>query len=108
MPKPVIDRVEVVRGASSSLFGSYAMGSVVNIVTAAPNKNEGNVETLYGQNNRFQGNFDYGYVVNDGGIQLQRQLLRHQRVLPGSEKPDRAGQRTVGRTDFKMSRGRRI
>jgi len=33
VPKPVIDRVEIVRGASSSLFGSYAMGGVVNIVT---------------------------------------------------------------------------
>ena len=65
VPKPVIDRVEVVRGASSSLFGSYAMGGVVNIVTAAPNKSEGGVEALYGQNNRFQGNFNYGYVVNE-------------------------------------------
>jgi outer membrane cobalamin receptor len=65
VPKPVIDRVEVVRGASSSLFGSYAMGGVVNIVTAAPSKTEGVAEGLYGQNNRFQGNLNYGYVLNE-------------------------------------------
>jgi outer membrane receptor protein involved in Fe transport len=65
VPKPVIDRVEVVRGASSSLFGSYAMGGVVNIVTAAASKTEGSTEALYGQNNRFQGNFNYGYVLNE-------------------------------------------
>jgi outer membrane receptor protein involved in Fe transport len=65
VPKPVIERVEVVRGASSSLFGSYAMGGVVNIVTAAPSKSEGSAEALYGQNNRFQGNFNYGYVANE-------------------------------------------
>jgi outer membrane receptor protein involved in Fe transport len=65
VPKPVIDRVEVVRGASSNLFGSYAMGGVVNIVTAAPSKTEGVAEALYGQNNRFQGNFNYGYVANE-------------------------------------------
>ena len=61
----MIERVEIVRGASSSLFGSYAMGGVVNIVTTPPNKSEGSGETLYGQNNRFQGNANYGHVVND-------------------------------------------
>jgi outer membrane receptor protein involved in Fe transport len=41
------------------------MGGVVNIVTTVPNKSEGGAETLYGQNNRFQGNFNYGHVVSD-------------------------------------------
>lgn len=32
-PKETIEHVEVVRGASSSLFGSFAMGGVVDVVT---------------------------------------------------------------------------
>jgi outer membrane receptor protein involved in Fe transport len=36
VPKEDVDRVEVVRGASSSLFGSYAMGGVVHLVTRRP------------------------------------------------------------------------
>jgi len=31
-----IERVEVVRGASASLWGNYAMGGVVNIITRKP------------------------------------------------------------------------
>jgi len=33
-----IERVEVVRGASASLWGNYAMGGVINIVTRVPGK----------------------------------------------------------------------
>jgi len=33
-----IERIEVVRGASSALYGSYGMGGVINIVTKAPKK----------------------------------------------------------------------
>ena len=31
-----IERIEVVRGASSALYGSYGMGGVINIITRAP------------------------------------------------------------------------
>lgn len=33
VPKQNIERIEIVRGASSSLFGAYAMGGVINIIT---------------------------------------------------------------------------
>lgn len=33
-----IDRVEIVRGASSALYGSDAMGGVINIITKKPEK----------------------------------------------------------------------
>lgn len=38
IPVGVVDRVEVVRGASSSLYGSGAMGGVINILTKGPEK----------------------------------------------------------------------
>src|SRR5690606_35039183 len=36
IPLEQADRVEVVEGASSSLYGNYALGGVVNIVSASP------------------------------------------------------------------------
>ena len=36
VPLPFIDRVEVVKGAFSSLYGSTAMGGVVNVITRRP------------------------------------------------------------------------
>lgn len=41
VPMETIERVEVVRGASASMWGNYAMGGVVNIITRKPgDKNE--------------------------------------------------------------------
>ena len=36
VPLEAADRVEVVEGATSSLYGNYAMGGVINILDAAP------------------------------------------------------------------------
>jgi iron complex outermembrane receptor protein len=36
LPPSEIDRVEIVKGASSALYGSYAMGGVVNVITKDP------------------------------------------------------------------------
>src|SRR5262249_1099801 len=38
VPLESADRIEVVEGASSSLYGNYAMGGVINIVTARPER----------------------------------------------------------------------
>jgi len=34
-----VDRIEIVKGASSALYGSQAMGAVINIITKTSNKN---------------------------------------------------------------------
>ncbi len=39
IPTNMIDRVEVVRGGGSALFGSSAIGGVVNIITKEPTRN---------------------------------------------------------------------
>jgi outer membrane cobalamin receptor len=36
VPKHFVERIEVVRGSSANLFGSQAMGGVVNIVSRSP------------------------------------------------------------------------
>jgi iron complex outermembrane recepter protein len=43
-----IERVEVVKGPFSSLYGGYAMGGVVNVITKLPEKREFTVKEGYG------------------------------------------------------------
>ncbi len=43
-----VERIEVVRGPFSSLYGGYAMGGVVNIITKMPEKREIILKTGYG------------------------------------------------------------
>lgn len=43
-----VERVEIVKGPSSSLYGGYAMGGVVNIITKRPEKREFTFKTGYG------------------------------------------------------------
>ena len=47
-----IERIEIVKGAASALYGSSAIGGVVNIITKEPSKPlEVNVNGYYGSNN---------------------------------------------------------
>ena len=40
IPSNMIDRIEIVRGGGSSLYGSSAIGGIVNVITKIP-KNDG-------------------------------------------------------------------
>ena len=46
-----IERIEIVRGPSSSLYGSDAMGGVINIITKVPEKAGGTVGVVTGTRN---------------------------------------------------------
>jgi iron complex outermembrane recepter protein len=48
LPMESAERIEVVNGASSSLYGSYAMGGVLNVVTRPPERRMLGVKTQYG------------------------------------------------------------
>ena len=54
-----VERIEIIRGASSSLYGGYAMGGVVNIITKMPEKREFTFKTGYGSS------FDRGNAMDD-------------------------------------------
>jgi len=54
-----LERVEVVKGPFSSLYGGYAMGGVVNFITKMPEKREILVKTGYGTS------FDRGDAMDD-------------------------------------------
>jgi outer membrane receptor protein involved in Fe transport len=51
IPVEGAERIEVVDSASSSLYGTYAMGGVINIVTATPQRRNLEMKTQYGSMN---------------------------------------------------------
>lgn len=48
LPVEMIERIEVVRGGGSALFGSTAIGGVVNIITKEPSRNTFSLTQNYG------------------------------------------------------------
>ncbi|OIQ21314.1 MAG: TonB-dependent receptor [Flavobacterium sp. MedPE-SWcel] len=38
IPNSMVERIEVVKGPASSLYGSEAMGGIINVITKSPNK----------------------------------------------------------------------
>lgn len=47
LPVNMIERIEVVRGGGSSLYGSSAIGGTVNVITKIPKKNAFEINTTY-------------------------------------------------------------
>jgi outer membrane cobalamin receptor len=48
VPRAAVDRIELVRGGSSDLYGSDALSGVINVITRPPTQRVINVETGYG------------------------------------------------------------
>lgn len=76
LPVNMIDRIEVVRGGGSSLYGTSAIGGTVNVLTKIPKKNSYELNTNYqsinGTANDFQllGNTTYINKNKNAGISL--------------------------------------
>jgi outer membrane receptor protein involved in Fe transport len=51
VPLESVDRIEIVDGPSSSLYGNYAIGGVINIVSAPPTRRTIEVKPQYGSRN---------------------------------------------------------
>ena len=66
-----IDKIEIMRGAGSSVYGGSAMSGVINIITHKPTKElEGKVKTFFGSDNTFGGTLflDGSKVKNEKGL----------------------------------------
>jgi iron complex outermembrane receptor protein len=67
------DRIDVVRGPASSLFGQGDAGGIINRVSKKPEANHVNeVELTAGNNDRRQGQFDIGGSLSDDQHLLYR------------------------------------
>jgi outer membrane receptor for ferrienterochelin and colicins len=53
IPSGIIDRIEIVRGAGSALYGSDAVGGVVNVITRKPGREPQSGLTLSGGGSRY-------------------------------------------------------
>ena len=68
-----LDRIDVVRGPASSLFGQGDAGGIVNRVSKRPEANHVNeVQLTGGNHDRLQGQFDIGGVLSDDQHLLYR------------------------------------
>ena len=61
-----VERIEIVRGAASTQYGSEALGGVVNVITKAPTKNHATIETRIGN----EGYKKYATTVGTDRIEI--------------------------------------
>ncbi|MDR2436464.1 MAG: TonB-dependent receptor, partial [Endomicrobium sp.] len=59
-----IDKIEVLKGASSTLFGANAVAGVINVTTKEPDSNQAKFKIGYGNESTVYGGFD-AYVTGD-------------------------------------------
>ena len=65
-----IKKIEIVKGPSSSLYGSEAMGGVVNIITEQPKQNRIDASLRYGRFNTMDANITAAMRKQKWGLQL--------------------------------------
>lgn len=69
IPTSMIERVEVVRGGGSALFGANAIGGVINIITKEPHRNQASFNNstsfIYGKTPDVSTSFDASVVSDD-------------------------------------------
>lgn len=98
-PMQAIERIEVVRGPMSSLYGSEAMGGVVNIITrkiaaewTGSLRTEGTFQEDSDSGNIYQGNFYIAGPIKDEllGVQIygQKTLRKEDHFVNGFNKQD--------------------
>lgn len=63
IPKSLIERVEVVKGPASTLYGSEAVGGIINVITKSPKKSPQFSFDVFGSS--------WGEVNSDVGVKLK-------------------------------------
>ena len=63
----MVERIEVVKGPASSMYGSNAMGGAINVITRRPSGAlSGKITAGYGTYNTFTGRISLGQKLNSG------------------------------------------
>lgn len=66
----MIERIEVVKGGASTLYGADAVGGVINIITKTPEETTGNVHVGYGSWGTQDLGLSFGGKENKTGFQV--------------------------------------
>ena len=80
VPMESVDRIEVVDGSSSSLYGNYAMGGVINIVGSRPSRRTVELRDAVRQPEQPEARLLRQRRVGQARRRRRRQLLRHRRL----------------------------
>ncbi len=96
LDKDVVERVEIIKGPYSTMYGSDAMGGVINIITKAPSANDhGNAAVGFGSSGNFKvsgnvtgilstkSNFRIGFTRNEQRFDYR---IGNKNILKLSEK----------------------
>jgi outer membrane receptor protein involved in Fe transport len=76
VPMEAADRIEVVEGAASSLYGTYAMGGVINILTPRPQSRNVDGRVQYGDHDTRKVDVSGGTARGPWGVQASVAGLR--------------------------------
>ncbi len=76
LPLANLDRVEIVRGPLSSVFGANALGGVVNLIPSAPQTKSFSSSVLYGSDNTSISTLSFGSGI--GALRFDSGLERKQ------------------------------
>ena len=69
-PVSMIERIEVVKGGASTLYGADAVGGVINVITKTPEETTGTVHVGYGSWGTQDLGASFGGKVNKTGFQV--------------------------------------
>ncbi len=84
-PVTTIERIEIIRGPVSSLYGSEAIGGVINIITKQPEDAGGSLDFGFGDNGRATRTIAVHGGTPDLGWELSGSLPAYAGLRPNSE-----------------------
>ena len=70
VPLESVNRIEVIDGSSSSLYGNYGMGGVINIISSSPARRSVEFKTQYGNHNTPKAEFFASDVWGKLGVAI--------------------------------------
>ena len=71
VPMESVNRIEIIDGSSSSLYGNYGMGGVINIISASPARRSVEFKTQYGNHNSPKADFFASDVWGKLGVAVE-------------------------------------